>query len=99
MRTPVASKNAFATAEPMPTVGGSPEPDSAQPALNAAVLPACTLTLKSPGVTSVPLFGWTLTSVTFGASLKRRIGYVTQSRLVMRSLFHVGASYSARDRP
>ena len=40
MRTPVASKNAFATAEPIAAVGGSPEPESVQPSLNAAVLPA-----------------------------------------------------------
>ena len=31
MRTPVASKNAFATAEPTAVVGGSPEPARAQP--------------------------------------------------------------------
>ena len=34
--------------------------------------------------------------VTFGASLKRRIGYVTQSRLVTRVLSNVTASWSAR---
>ena len=74
----------------MPTVGGSPEPERFQPALNAAVLPALTsMPSNSPGTTVVYLPGWTLTSVTFGLSLKRRIGYVTQSRLVIRSLFHV----------
>src|SRR4029078_10149281 len=96
MRTPLASKNALAPAPPMPTVGGSPDPDRFQPALNAAMLPAFTSTSKFPGMTVVDLFGCTLASETSGASLKRRIGYVTQSRLVTRSLFQVGASYSAR---
>jgi hypothetical protein len=39
-RAPVASKNAFAIAELIAVVGGSPEPLSNQPWLNAAVLPA-----------------------------------------------------------
>ena len=42
MRAPVASKNAFATAAPIAVVGGSPDPVSSQPLLNAAVLPAFT---------------------------------------------------------
>src|SRR6185369_6839995 len=91
MRTPVASKNAFATADGMPTVGGSPDPERSQPLLNAAVLPACTSCVVSPGRT--------LIIVTDGASLKRRIGYETQSRLVTRSLFQVACSYNARERP
>ena len=56
MRTPVASKNAFATAEPTAAVGGSPEPDRFQPLANAFVLPWLTSVpgflsvVKSPGV-------------------------------------------------
>src|SRR5262249_44310864 len=99
MRTPVASKNAFATALPMPTLGGSPEPDSSQPSLNASALPFCTSCDVSPGFTVLYSPGCTFTSVTVGASLKRRIGYETQSRLVIRSLFQVACSYSARERP
>src|SRR3954470_17415034 len=99
MRTPVASKNAFATAELIAVVGGSPEPDRFQPAPTVAALPACTSWLSSPGLTVVYLPGWTLTSVTVGLSLNRRIGYETQSRLVTRSLFQVACSYSARERP
>src|SRR5438093_3423170 len=99
MRTPVASKNAFATAELIAVVGGSPEPDSSHPLLNAAVLPACTSCEVSPGRVTVYLPGCTLTSVTVGLSLKRRIGYETQSRLVTRSLSQVACSYRARERP
>src|SRR5215210_19685 len=99
MRTPVASKKAFATAPLMPTVGGSPEPERFQPWAAARVFPSLTSTVMSPGVTFVYLPGWTLISVTVGESLNRRIGYVTQSRLVTRSLFHCGCSYSARERP
>ena len=46
----------------------------------------------SPGITVVYLPGCTLTSVTVGLSLKRRIGYETQSRLVTRSLLNVTCS-------
>ena len=103
MRTPVASKNAFATAEPTAAVGGSPEPVSVQPALNALVLPLVTLMSSRPaarsGLTVMYSPGWTLTSVTFGASAKRRIGYVTQSMLVIRSFVNCGCSSSARDSP
>src|SRR4051794_1174115 len=99
MRTPVASKNAFATALEATVVGGSPDPDSSQPLLKAAVLPAWTSSDSSPGVTTVYLPGCALTSVTVGASLNRRIGYETQSSVVSRSLFHVACSYSARERP
>src|SRR5438132_6062981 len=99
MRTPVASKNAFATAELIAVVGGSPEPVSSQAWLNAAVLPAITSWLSSPGLVTLYSPGWTLTSVTDGLSLKRRIGYETQSRLVTRSLFQVACSYRARERP
>src|SRR5690242_4200423 len=87
MRTPVASKNAFATAELTAVVGGSPDPDRFQPLLKAAVFPACTSWLSSPGRTTVYLPGCTLINVTVGLSLNRRIGYETQSRLVTRSLF------------
>src|ERR1700704_3045066 len=99
MRTPVASKNAFATAAAIAVVGGSPEPDRAQPLLNAAVLPDCTSWLVSPGRGTGYLPGCTLIMVTVGLSLKRRIGYETQSRLVTRSLFQVACSYSARESP
>src|SRR5581483_7860389 len=99
MRTPVASKNAFAIAELIAVVGGSPEPDSSQPLAAAAVLPALTSPVSLPGVTTVYLPGWTLISVTDGWSLKRRIGYETQSRLVTRSLFQVACSHNARERP
>ena len=99
MRTPVASKNAFATALPMPTLGGSPEPESSQPSLNASALPFWTSWLVSPGGVTMYSPGCTLTSVTVGLSLKRRIGYETQSRLVTRSLFQVACSYNARERP
>src|SRR5437016_11776735 len=99
MRTPVASKNAFATAAAAGPVGGSPEPESSQPSLYASVLPAWTSSDSSPGLTTVYLPGCTLTSVTVGLSLKRRIGYETQSRVVTRSLFHATCSLSARDRP
>ena len=51
MRTPVASKNAFATAEPTAAVGGSPEPVSVQPSLNASVFPALTSVFDAPGTT------------------------------------------------
>ena len=55
--------------------GGSPEPERFQPALNAAVLPARTSRPWNwPGTTTVFLPGCTFTSVTFGLSLKRRIG-------------------------
>src|SRR5690349_19805031 len=63
MRTPVASKNAFAIAELIAVVGGSPEPDSSQPLASAAVLPALTSPVSLPGVTTVYLPGWTLISV------------------------------------
>src|SRR3979409_1707975 len=99
MRTPVASKNAFATAAAIAVVGGSPQPERPQPLLNAAVLPDCTSWLTSPGRVTVYLPGCTLTNVTVGVSLNRRIGYETQSRLVTRSLFQVACSYSARERP
>src|SRR4029079_1285288 len=99
MRTPVASKNAFATAELIAVVGGSPEPESSQPLLKAAVFPAITSCDSSPGRTVVYLPGGTLIIVTVGLSLKGRIGYETQSRLVTRSLFQVACSYSARERP
>src|SRR5215210_4158460 len=99
MRTPVASKKAFATAPLMPTVGGSPEPERFQPWAAARVLPSFTSTFMSPGTTVVYLPGCTLIVVTVGESLNRRIGYVTQSRLVTRSLFHWGCSYNARERP
>src|SRR5262245_54888890 len=98
MRTPVASKNAFAIADPIGAVGGSPEPDRAQPCANAAVLPALTSlpglvsVVNSPGTIVVYLPGWAWTSVTLGESLKRRIGYVTQSRLVRRSFVNVHCS-------
>src|SRR5438132_8383066 len=98
-RAPVASKNAFAIAELIIVVGGSPEPVSNQPSLNASVLPFITSWLSSPGVTTLYSPGCTLTSPTVGLSLNRRIGYETQSRLVTRSLFHVGCSHIARERP
>src|SRR5262245_13444851 len=75
MRTPVASKNALATAAGIGQQGGSPVPS---------------------GSLSGRL---TITFVIFGASLKRRIGYVTQSRLVTRVLLVVNVSDSARERP
>src|SRR5579885_2523292 len=105
MRAPVASKNAFATAEPTAAVGGSPEPVSSQPSLNASVLPfetsepALDAVVKSPGTTVTYSPGWTLISVTVGVSAKRRIGYETQSRLVTRSRFQFIDSVIARDRP
>src|SRR5439155_4702125 len=89
----------FATALPIPTVGASPEPESRQPLLQAAVFPAMTSCDSSPGRTVVYLPGCTLIIVTVGLSLKRRIGYETQSRLVTRSLFQVACSYNARERP
>src|SRR5215468_4094496 len=82
IRTPVASKIAFAIAEPIAAVGGSPEPVRAQPSLNASVFPFETSVSSAPGLTVTYSPGWTLTSVTAGVSLKRRIGYETQSRVV-----------------
>src|SRR6185503_17758649 len=70
MRTPVASKIAFAIAGPDGTSGGSPEPDA----------------VRSGRLIS--------TVVTFGVSLKRRIGYVTQSLLVTRFLSNASSSWS-----
>src|ERR1700720_619980 len=99
MRTPVASKNAFATAEPTAAVGGSPDPDRFHPALNAAVLPLLTSVVRLPGTTVTYSPGGTLISVTDGESLNRRIGYVTQSVLVIRSFVNVSCSYRARERP
>src|SRR5262245_154153 len=99
MRTPVASKNAFATALEATVVGGSPDPDSSQPCWYAAVFPDWTSSDSSPGVTTVYLPGCALTSVTVGASLNRRMGYDTQSSVVTRSLFHFASSYNARERP
>src|SRR5207253_3042586 len=58
MRTPVASKNAFAIAPAIAAVGGSPDPDSNQLWLKAAVLPLLTSVpgfesvVKSPGLTT-----------------------------------------------
>src|SRR5262245_50267227 len=75
MRTPVASKNAFATAPGIGQQGGSPTP---------------------VGSLSGRL---TIAFVIFGAYLKRRIGYVTQSRLVTRVLLVWKTSESARLRP
>src|SRR5262245_31173524 len=98
-RTPVASKIAFATAEPTAAVGGSPEPVSVQPWLNASVLPFETSVSRAPGTTTLYSPGWTLTSVTVGVSRKRRIGYETQSRVVTRSLFHATCSHITRERP
>src|SRR5579862_7766901 len=65
-RTPVASKTAFATADPIAAVGGSPEPDSCQPSLNALVLPAVTSVSNAPGTTTLYSLGWTLINVTDG---------------------------------
>src|SRR5262245_21764739 len=98
MRTPVASKNAFATAAPIGAVGGSPAPVTAQVALVAEMFPACTF-VPPPGVLMTYPSGFTIAIVTFGASLIRRIGYVTQSVLVIRSFVKESRSYSARERP
>ena len=93
MRTPVASKNAFATAEPI-AVGRRLARAGQHPAVVERVRVALAHVRRRcrPEVGSTVTYspGWTLTSVTFGASLKRRIGYVTQSRLVIRSLLNVG---------
>ena len=92
MRTPVASKNAFATAEPGGTVGGSPAPVAGQPALMISVFAAVSDDFPWPGVITVWPLGWTIAIVTAGLSLKRRIGYVTQSVLVIRSFVNVSCS-------
>src|SRR5581483_12084880 len=83
-RTPVASKNAFATAGPGGTCDGSPEPVVAQFAFAAAVFTSLT-TVPPPGLFTTKPFGPTIATVTSGASLMRRIGYETQSVLVTRS--------------
>src|SRR4029077_13777200 len=82
-RTPVASKNALAPPAGTGDSAGSPEP-----------------VVREPGPcgsgTSVRLSPW---MYTFGASLKRTIGYDTQSRLVTCLLLNTTASWSARERP
>src|SRR4029079_1657079 len=93
IRTPVASKIAFAIADPTAAVGGSPEPVSAQPSLNASVFPLLTSVSSAPGLTVTYSPGWQLTSISFGVHLNRRIVYVTQSRVVSRSRFQVGCSH------
>src|SRR5689334_10645492 len=83
MRTPVASKNALATAAATGASAGSPEPVVREPG-------------PAGSGTSVRERPW---MNTFGASLKRSIGYVTQSRLVTCFELKVTSSVTARERP
>src|SRR5262249_11243575 len=75
MRTPVASKKAFAIAAPTLVVGGSPDPPTNTPLavrdlLVAAVPFRCTVPVELAGMS----VRWTNANVIFGASLNRMIG-------------------------